>query len=307
MVDYKNAVFFSVVIPTYNRREPIKSSIESILKQNFGSFEIIIVDDGSTDGTYEALQADYSSNSQIQIIKQENKERGAARNTGFNHAQGIYVEFLDSDDILLEGHFNLLHDKVLELNYPDFICSKFQLFRDGRSYDGDIQKFKEGFYDYKIFLKGNPLACNICVRRDNKDLKLFEEDRSYSIKEDWMFMLQNLRNSKVYIIDKVTIRMSDHDDRSMRSDNKLIVQRTFKAQKWILQNVALDTSEKRKLKAHTYYFSGIHSYIDNERKEAFRYLMGSIRLEGIQKKYLVLLMKIMIGKRTTNLFKRILN
>ena len=65
--------FFSIVIPTYNRKATIKNTIESILQQSFKDYEILVIDDGSTDGTFESLTDYYSVNSAIIIIHQENK------------------------------------------------------------------------------------------------------------------------------------------------------------------------------------------------------------------------------------------
>jgi GalNAc5-diNAcBac-PP-undecaprenol beta-1,3-glucosyltransferase len=306
MTDRVTSPFFSIVIPSYNRQDSVQSTINSILTQSFNSYEVIVVDDGSTDNTFEVLTGVYADQPAVKIIHQENKERGAARNYGLSQARGKYVEFLDSDDLLLEDHLKLLSDKICELNFPDFICTKFELFRDGKSYPSDIHTLPEDYYNYSLFLSGNPLACNICVRRENADLHLFEEDRSYSIKEDWMFMLQNLRYNRVYIIDKVSIRMNDHDDRSMRSDNKLIVQRTLKAQEWIVKNVPLDTEEKKALEAHCNYFCSIHSYIENDRKNALTFIRRSIDLMGFKKIYSILLLKIIVGKKLMDKIKSVI-
>lgn len=297
--------FFSLVIPTYNRNNSVQITIESILKQSFTEYEIIAVDDGSSDKTFETLSNLYTSIPQIKIIRQENKERGAARNNGFRHAIGEYVQFIDSDDLIFPDHLKILHEKIVQLNFPDFICTKFELYRNGRSSPAAILKLPETYYDYTLFLSGNPLACNICLKRNNPGLKLFEEDRNYSIKEDWMFMIQNLRHNKVYIIDKVTIRMGDHDDRSMRSNNQLIIERTYRARDWVLSNVELNEAEKRTLNAHVNYFSSIHSYIDNRRIDAFKYLSKAIGLMGIHKKYVSLFLKILAGQNQVNQFKRL--
>src|SRR3546814_65596 len=88
--------FFSVVIPTYNRKKFIGTTLKSILAQQCTDYEIIVVDDGSTDGTRESL-ASYGSS--VRILEQPNYGPGAARNLGLGEARGDYVAFLDSDDI----------------------------------------------------------------------------------------------------------------------------------------------------------------------------------------------------------------
>ncbi len=298
--------FFSLVIPTYNRLHSVQLTLDSALKQSYDNYEVIVIDDGSSDGTFDTLSLLYSKMPHIKIIHQENKERGAARNNGLKQAKGKYVQFIDSDDLLLPNHLEILFRKIIELNFPDFICTKYELFRDGRSYpSASLGHLMEKYYDYRLFLTGNPLACNICVKKDNAGLMPFEENRKYSIKEDWMFLLQNLRHNKVYIINEVTVIMGDHDDRSMRSNNLLIIERTFLARDWIMQHIQLNKSETKILDAHVNYFSSIHSYIDNRRKASAKYLLKSISLRGIQKKYFSLLLKIVLGKNLVDQFKRL--
>ncbi len=87
----------SVVIPTYNRSDYIVETIESVLSQEYSSLEIIVIDDGSTDGTREIVKNRFGSD--VQYIWQENSERGASRNHGLRLARGELISFLDSDDL----------------------------------------------------------------------------------------------------------------------------------------------------------------------------------------------------------------
>ena len=88
--------FFSTVIPSFNRALLIGQTLDSILAQEFADNEIIVVDDGSTDGTLDVLDR-YAD--RIRIVQQPNGGPGAARNRGVEHATGKYVAFLDSDDL----------------------------------------------------------------------------------------------------------------------------------------------------------------------------------------------------------------
>ncbi len=85
----------SVVIPTYNRSRIVESAIRSALSQTFKDYEVIVVDDGSTDGTVEYLE---SLHLPIKIISKKNGGVASARNAGIKEAQGDYIAFLDSDD-----------------------------------------------------------------------------------------------------------------------------------------------------------------------------------------------------------------
>ncbi|CAN5516127.1 hypothetical protein BH11BAC1_BH11BAC1_19890 [soil metagenome] len=296
--------FFSIVVPVYNRFELVKETIQSILLQEMQNFEIVIVDDGSNDGSGKKIDSAFGDMPVIRIIHQPNLERGAARNRGLKDANGVYIILLDSDDRLMTNHLTVLYNKIQSLNFPNFIATKFEFLRDDRRISSDILKYKEGYYNYELFLNGNPLACNVCIKKDNPDLFLFEEDRRYAIKEDWLFFIQNLRKQKLYLIDEVTLFMLDHPDRSMKGDNKILISKTQSARKWILENVELDAFEKRKLDAHVNYFCAIHSYIDSERGKALHFLFASYKYGGIKLKYVTLFLKILVGKKILNRLKQ---
>jgi glycosyltransferase involved in cell wall biosynthesis len=88
----------SVVIPTYNREDVISRAIDSVLKQTYTNFEIIIVDDGSTDNTEEVINELQKQHEEIKYFSQDNAGAAVARNHGIRKADGNYIAFLDSDD-----------------------------------------------------------------------------------------------------------------------------------------------------------------------------------------------------------------
>lgn len=96
----------SVIIPTFNRRDLVCETIDSVLGQTLHDSEIVVVDDGSTDGTREVLLSRFGQ--RIKYIYQENRGRSAARNRGVLESSGEYVLFLDSDDLLLSQSLELL-------------------------------------------------------------------------------------------------------------------------------------------------------------------------------------------------------
>lgn len=93
-----NKPLFSIIVPTYNRASQIGKTIESVIGQSASDWELIIIDDGSTDGTQDVVAAYSSNDSRIHYHYQENQERSAARNNGIEKANGEYILFLDSDD-----------------------------------------------------------------------------------------------------------------------------------------------------------------------------------------------------------------
>jgi glycosyltransferase involved in cell wall biosynthesis len=102
--------FFSIILPTYNRSHLITKAIESVLAQTYASWELVIVDDGSTDNTKETVALFIDP--RIHYIYQQNSERSAARNNGMDRAKGQYICFLDSDDYYLNDHLQHLHQAI---------------------------------------------------------------------------------------------------------------------------------------------------------------------------------------------------
>ncbi|MBC6607170.1 glycosyltransferase family 2 protein [Hymenobacter sp. BT188] len=297
-----SAPFFSVVIPTYNRAGFIAETLRSVLAQEFQAFEIIIVDDGSTDNTAEVV-AQFAG-PQVRYLPKHNGERGAARNYGFKRAHGEYIIFLDSDDKLLSSHLATLYAKIKELGTPNFIATKYNFFRDGVLADSDMAGIQEGWYTLDLFVGGNALACNICVRRQNPALRLFEEDRRYAAVEDWMFMLQNTQQDRVYIIDAVTLTMNDHDTRSMRSDNTALIRKLGLALDWMLSHVVLTAEQRRALMGRVYYLCAIHAYADNHWAEALHYARRAAP-HLPKRQAVILLVRCLVGLRAVEWVKTI--
>jgi glycosyltransferase involved in cell wall biosynthesis len=106
---------FSVVIPLWNKRSTIAETVASVLAQDFADFELIVVDDGSTDGGAEALAG--LDDPRLVLVRQANAGPGAARNAGIAAASGAWIAFLDADDIWLPGHLAEL-DRIRRA-FPD--------------------------------------------------------------------------------------------------------------------------------------------------------------------------------------------
>jgi GT2 family glycosyltransferase len=115
------ALPFSVVVPTFNRKPLLVAALESIRAQTFADFEIIVVDDGSSDGTAEYLK---SHKNGLTVLTQRNLGPGAARNLGVERARGRYVAFLDSDDVWFPWTLETYAALALEHNDPAFIAGK---------------------------------------------------------------------------------------------------------------------------------------------------------------------------------------
>lgn len=117
----KHQPLVSVVVPVWNGAKYIEACMESILRQDVEDMEILVVDDGSTDGTWDILTRLAAQDRRIHAIRQENAGASVARNTALDHCQGRYVRFVDADDMLPEGSMAALlasaqaHDSDLVL------------------------------------------------------------------------------------------------------------------------------------------------------------------------------------------------
>jgi glycosyltransferase involved in cell wall biosynthesis len=98
---------FSVVIPAYNRANVLARTLKSVLEQTFQDFEIIVVDDGSSDDPKAVVET--FADPRIRYLRQENRGGGAARNAGIDAARGRFIAFLDSDDEFLPHHLQHMH------------------------------------------------------------------------------------------------------------------------------------------------------------------------------------------------------
>ena len=117
---------FTIVIPVFNVIEYLSQCVQSVLSQEFYNYEIILVDDGSTDGSGERCDELARHDNRIRVIHQENQGLSAARNTGICAAGGKYVIFLDSDDYWKDKNvLNKISKRLFE-THPDVLCFNFE-------------------------------------------------------------------------------------------------------------------------------------------------------------------------------------
>ena len=142
---------FSVIVPLYNKAEYIGKTLSSIFAQTCGDYEVIVVDDGSKDGSYDVASAAAQGHAQCRIVRQANAGVAAARNRGVELAQGEYVCFLDADD-WWEPTF-LEEIERLITSYPDagLYATGYYLVRNNKRRVAPIgveEGFQEGYINY---------------------------------------------------------------------------------------------------------------------------------------------------------------
>ena len=125
----------SVVIPVYNVELFLRACVDSVLKQTFRNFEIILVDDGATDASPAICDAYAQESESVRVIHQANGGLSAARNTGLSAARGTYVYFLDSDDWIVPSALQKLHDIATRNNADAVLFEASVVDESGRSID----------------------------------------------------------------------------------------------------------------------------------------------------------------------------
>lgn len=124
----KNIPKISIIIPVYNASAYIKRCLDSIKAQTFNDYEIIIVNDGSTDDSLELIQAYAKKNEHMNfnIITQKNQRAAAARNNGISHAKGKFITFIDADDFVASQYLEILYKNAMDFDAEVSMCSFYK-------------------------------------------------------------------------------------------------------------------------------------------------------------------------------------
>ncbi len=158
---------FSVIVPLYNKEKHIVRTIESVLNQTYKDFELVIIDDGSTDDSYDI--AAKIKDERIYVYKQENKGASVARNKGVMLSRGKFVAFLDADDTWYPDYLQTIAQLVDKYTAANYFATSYEYYYD----EGEITPTKkffqmeknwEGVIDdfFKIAYDG-PILCSSCT------------------------------------------------------------------------------------------------------------------------------------------------
>lgn len=218
MASNETQPFFSIVVPTYNRAERLRNALDSILDQHYKEFEIIVVDDGSTDNTGEVVNRLASINPCIKYFHKENEERSIARNYGIARASGKYISFLDSDDVLYSNHLTVAHDLLQRNGFPEVGHLGFECIKENGEIILRRNTFDESFK--KKLIKENILHGNaIFIRRDIASEVNFIPSPSAILSEDWYLWMRLAARYQFHFDNTVTSAVVQHDERSLMKIN----------------------------------------------------------------------------------------
>lgn len=220
----------SIIIPVYNKQKYLKKSIQSILEQTYDNFELIIVNDGSTDNSSEICHDFQKTDQRVRVIDIENNGVSNARNVGISNANGDYIQFIDADDYTAN---NMLENLVNIANIynPDVIVNGIEKINEKNesvgkilpTFDGmtDIDKFMENFAKVQKQTGIYGYVHNKFIRKsiiDNNNL-LFDKD--IWLAEDLDFCLDLYRNiSSIYFCKDIYYYYLQEAENSSTTSNK---------------------------------------------------------------------------------------
>ena len=185
---------FSIVIPTYNQADYLKVALDSVLVQTFQDFEVVVVNNYSTDHTLDVVRG--AADERVKVIDFQNGGViGAGRNTGIKASQGAYVAFLDSDDTWSSDKLEEVAAAIKADPQAGLFCHDQTFMRqgreNGRSYYGPDTGFKGNLYDYLLLVSNIPSTSATVVSRKYLDqVGHFSEDPRFNTVEDYDLWLK---------------------------------------------------------------------------------------------------------------------
>jgi glycosyltransferase involved in cell wall biosynthesis len=271
--------YFSIVLPTYNRASFLPKAIQSVLDQTLADFELIIVDDGSTDNTREVVSG--FADPRVRYFKKENEERSIARNFGIHHALGRYINFLDADDYFYPHHLKTAHQHLIINGEPEVLHLGYEL----KKMDTIIRKYES--FDATLNKRipfANELSCNaIFVRSDITSQFRFIPEKEAVFSEDWYLWIRLAARFKFHYVNEITSVVCEHDERSLKNQNPARFEDSINL---ILAHLDSDNEVARYYGSGYMYFKSenlsllalLYSEYSRDKHKAIYYLMQSVRV-----------------------------
>lgn len=198
-----NSPYFSIILPVYNGEKTIAITIKSVIEQYYTDWELIIIDDGSTDSSANIIAEILKTDARIKLIKQPNKKQAAARNAGFKIASGRWIAFIDADDQWLAAKLELQYKFIQD--HPDVDV----LYSDGytKFHDKIIRQYyhypvayglHEGKNLYTTMLFGNSIPVLSAVVKSEWVSKVGLQDANFPGVEDHDYWLRLCREGATF-------------------------------------------------------------------------------------------------------------
>ncbi len=203
-----NTPFFSIGIPIFNTEKYLRGCIDSVLNQSFTDFELILVDDGSTDSCFEICKEYAGKDSRVKVYHKENSGISHTRNCLLDYSCGKYIFQLDSDDRMCEDLLEKVYNELIKNDYPDVLLGRFlKVFLDGKIeqmfFPAAKPEWKESTNDYLVacMIANDVIPSHMCrkfiklsVIRDNN----IRFDSKYVVGEDRDFTAKLSRSTESF-------------------------------------------------------------------------------------------------------------
>ena len=262
--------FFSVIVPVYNRAHLVAKTIDSVINQDFEGFELILIDDKSSDDSLQVLLGAAKKDARIKVLTlDENQGRCIARNEGLLSSQGDWMCFLDSDDAYYPNHLRTLYNAIQ--NHPkQGAFATLQLMGElETSYNMKYLKIEDA-------VEGNPVQLNqLCY---HKSLACYFVDERLPISEDWLFLRELLLKTTVRIVNTLTCRLIEHEHRSMKTTEvQIIAYFNNYSTALFLERNKVPNNLKRSLLSNTKLLAANMLLSKGMKKESKEYLIDSLK------------------------------
>ncbi|MDD5560597.1 MAG: glycosyltransferase [Candidatus Omnitrophica bacterium] len=201
-----NNPLVSVIIPMFNAENTVRETIRSVQAQTYQNWEMLVVDNRSTDRSRDVLKEIIQQDSRIRLIESDYNSGGPARprNIGIRNALGKYLAFLDSDDLWLPDKLKLGVDFLENNNDYFLVYSKCFIKTNGKISGITPQKANAGNVFNRLYLELNFIACLtvMMVNQKNSEQYFFPEDKRFITVEDYILWLSIARKHKIGFIDE---------------------------------------------------------------------------------------------------------
>ena len=198
----------SIIVPSFNEEKNISRCLDSILNQTLNDFEVICVDDNSTDSTFEIIKEYSVKDNRIKAYKNPHKGVSSARNFGISKAEGLYIGFVDSDDFIQPQMYEFLYRAIKENECKLAVCryeKTSEFIKKSFEYNCRECKSEEfvNFYDMDFVSKNELTLTSACMKLIEKDfLSDCENFKKYKIGEDTIFCADLwIKAGKIFLVD----------------------------------------------------------------------------------------------------------
>jgi len=271
----------SVIIPTFNRKKELIKALKSVLRQTYSDFELLIIDDGSTDGTREKVKK-FLGDKRIKYFYQENSGVSCARNLGIKKAKGEYIAFLDSDDEFRRKKLEIQLEEMIKFDVELSICNSIEVQENEVEV---FSKYKESFlFNQKFYAKNKIPVSGTFFMIKNESPILFNENLPTS--EDLDFVMRYLMRGDVLFVSKPLVKRIKSFNPVRLSSNPKLKIKGLRARLALFKKNEYNLSKNlnEKYIARLNYSLSLWYFLDDDFVRGRKYLSISLSLKKSFKK-----------------------